>query len=134
MPVVIENSETGETREIEKGSDGKYPKLKLPWRVKGTPELIRRKLNFENQVQNLNSRVAVLAARMGLPIADFLDTARWLLDKDCPYCQVATKVLRRIDEIGADRAIDILNRIQAAKAANDNATLTAIKAELMNVI
>lgn len=134
MAVLIENTETGEVREVAKGPDGRYPLLHTPWRLKGDPSLVRRKTAYEKHVHDLNSRVAAYAQKLGLPVADFLDTARWLLDKDCPFCQVATRVLRRIGELGDEKAIDVLNRIQAAKAANDHEALAAIRLEIRDVV
>jgi len=78
----------------------------------------------------VQSKIAVYAQRMGLPAAGFLDAARWLLDRDCPYCQLATEALRRINEMGDEMAIYFLNRIQVAKANNDMEELRRIRQEI----
>ncbi len=70
------------------------------------------------------------AVQARLPVAGFLDTARWLLDRDCPYCQLATEALRRIQELGDEMAIYFLNRIQLAKANNDAEELRRIRQEI----
>jgi len=128
--VIIENPQTGETRTLEKDASGRYPTFHLPWRVKGTVEGIKQAAVQANAQMLLQSKIAVYAQRMGLPAAGFLDAARWLLDRDCPYCQLATEALRRIQELGDEMAIYFLNRIQVAKMNNDMAELRRIRQEI----
>lgn len=129
MPVIIENPETGETRTLEK-ENGRYPAFKVPWRVKGTTQSVQRASVAADYQMQVQSKLAVYATRMGLPVAGFLDTARWLLDRNCPYCQLATEALRRIQELGDEMAIFFLNRIQVAKANNDMEELRRIRQEI----
>ena len=130
MPVIIENPETGETRTLEKDASGRYPAFKLPWRVKGTTQTIQRAKEVSDYKMAVQSKLAVYATRLGLPVANFLDAARWLLDRDCPYCQLATEALRRIQELGDEMAIYFLNRVQVAKANNDMEELRRIRQEI----
>jgi hypothetical protein len=138
MQVVIENPETGETKTLEKQPNGQYPVVQLPWRVKGTVTTLAQAEVLEQRkasmAMQLKSRVAVYAAKAGIPMAEFLDTARWLLDKDCPYCQTGTLVLRRIQELGEDIAVQLLNRIQEAKARQDNTELSRIRHEISSTL
>lgn len=130
--VIIENPDTGETRLLEK-VNGKYPPITLPWRVKGTLESVQREKVVTDRRAHTQSMLATYATRLGLPVPQFLDAARWLLDKNCPYCQLGTQVLRRISEIGADRAIELLDRIQKAKANQDTDELVRIRKEIIEI-
>lgn len=119
MKIILENPETGELRELrDKGS------FSRPWRIKETiPEQSTR--THETQ-----ATLAVFASKVGLPVAQFLDAARWLLRKDCPYCQLGTQVLKRVTELGEVRSIELIQRILAAKDANDINVLTQIRQEI----
>ncbi len=85
MPVIIENPQTGETRTLEKDASGRYPTFQVPWRVRGTTQSVQRAAVVADYKMQVQSKLAVYATRLGLPVASFLDSARWLLDRDCPY-------------------------------------------------
>jgi hypothetical protein len=34
------------------------------------------------------AKIAVMAQSYGVPVAEFLDATRWLLNKKCPFCQL----------------------------------------------
>lgn len=115
--IVLENIATGETEEIKsnKGS------LKPGWRVKAfVPEQ-----HFEH-----TAKLAVLATKFGIPVPQFLDAARWLLKKNCPFCQLGTQVLKRIDELGEERATEAIAQILEAKDRNDGEALERIRKSL----
>jgi hypothetical protein len=123
MKVTLENIETGET--IEVGKAGKLPK---GWRVKS----IQSTRNDAGAVakRERDSKLAVFATKLGLPVPQFLDAARWLLKKDCPFCQLGTQVLKRIDELGEEKAQALVARVLIAKDANDIEELARIKQEI----
>jgi len=110
---ILENTETGEIKEVE-GATVSYQK---PWRVKG----------FKGSA---STAVAVAATKLGVPMPQILDAVRWLIQKDCPFCAEGTKVLRHLNEIGEDRAKDIIDQIRAAKEAKDLTRLEEIKKSL----
>lgn len=121
--LLIQHKETGETRELS-GNGGAIPS---GWfLVKGLPDGPPP----NNKVREFELQLAMWATKFRLPVAGFLDAARWLLDKDCPFCQLGTQVLRRINELGEERAEKALREILAAKDANDLAKLEEIKAGL----
>lgn len=119
MIIILENTETGELKQLhDKGN------FRLPWRIKEViPEADKR-------THELQATMAVLAAKANLPIAQFLDAARWLLNKSCPYCQLGTQVLKRVKELGEERSIELIRKILIAKDNNDIETLNNIKQEL----
>ena len=119
--VIIENPETGEVKQL--GMKGSFNK---PWRIK---EVIPEPKQ-NNNVRLNQAKLAVFATQLGLPVARFLDIARILLKKDCPYCKLGTQVLRRISELGEEKALSIINRILIAKDNNDAQTLEQIRQEL----
>ncbi len=132
--VVIENPETGETKMLEKNTLGKYPSFKLPWRVKGTLTEIQRGDGVKERIATIQSVLAVYASKVGLPVADFLDAARWMLDKECPFCQTVTNVLRRVAELGDERSMDLILRIKLAKDKKDEPALWLIKEEIRRAL
>lgn len=114
---ILENKETGETIELSKNS-GQLPS---GWRVKAyIPER-----HYEHE-----AKLAVWAAKHNLPIVKFLETARWLLKKDCPYCQLSTQILRRLSELGEAQAEEAIARILDAKNRNDREELERIRKSL----
>jgi hypothetical protein len=73
-----------------------------------------------------HARIAVLATKVGMPVPQFLDLVRKLRGIKCPYCQLATKILRHIDQIGEDKAIELIEQIITAKKANDETWLAEL--------
>lgn len=76
------------------------------------------------------AKLVTLAATYHLPIGQFLDVARWLLKKDCPYCQLGTQVLRKVQQLGSAKTQHLVMRILQAKAVNDLDALSKIKEEV----
>lgn len=118
IETILENPQTGETR-LVKGIVSFTP----PWRVKEVKKT-------GTAVMEAKAKVAVLAEKWGLPVATFLDGARWLLQKDCPFCQLGTQVLRAVEELGEERAQAVVVEILAAKEAGDTERLERIRKEL----
>jgi len=119
MKVILENTETGELKELYE-----HGKFQRPWRIK---EIVPG----ENKPgKDMAARFAVFSTKLGLPVPQLLDAARWLLQKDCPYCQLGTKILRRIDELGENRSFELIKRILTAKANNDVGALDQIRREV----
>jgi len=125
MSVIVENIETGETEVL--GDSGVLPS---GWRVK---EFVSDRIKHESiEDKQKGARLAVLATKLGLPVPQLLDAARWLLQKDCPYCQLGTQVLRRIDELGEEKAQELVARVLAAKTSNNKQELLKIREEMLN--
>lgn len=115
--VLLENIATGQT--VEAPAAGSVPH---GWKVKGVV--------VSKKAAPWSAKLAVWSQKFGLPTADLLDAARWLLEKDCPYCQLGTQILRAIDRLGVARSEELIARILEAKAANDAETLESIRKEL----
>jgi hypothetical protein len=113
MKVILSNPLTGEKKTVI-GNRGQIPK---GWKIL---EIIKDKSAKDVQL-------AVWASKYNLPLASFLDAARWLLDKDCPFCQLGTQVLRRINELGRERAEKLIEEILVAKQANDTDYLEKLR-------
>lgn len=126
--IILKNTITGEERRLLNG--GNY---RAPWKldrvetvkVPGEPGE-----PITDQILETRARIAVWTQKLGMPIAEFFDAARWLLKKDCPFCQMGTQVLKAIDELGEHRAEKILAEILQAKRDNDHARLKRIKETL----
>lgn len=117
--VTIVNPETGEEKVfINKGS------FSPPWKVKSV-ETVMNEDTRERLV-----KLSLWATRFGLPVPTFLDAARWILDKDCPYCQLSTLIMRRIDALGEERAHNLISQILVAKEQNDLGALENIRKSL----
>ncbi len=112
--VLLENIETGEV--VEAPPAGSVPP---GFRIKGV--VVTKKAD------PITARLAVWSQKFGLPTADLLDAARWLLNKDCPFCQLGTQVLRRIDELGDEKATSAIVQILEAKKQNDLGRLEQIR-------
>jgi len=85
MTLIIENPQTGETRQLEK-QNGRYPMPNVPWRVKNT-------IANEQKAKAKGERLAkaeAMAADFGLPVSMFNFIGAWLLG--CPYCAAAGEV------------------------------------------
>jgi hypothetical protein len=119
MRIILENTETGELKEFRNRGN-----FRAPWRIRETiPE-------DDKPAHELEAKLAVLATKTGLPVAKFLDIARWILNKACPFCQLGTQVLKRVEELGEERSIALIQRILVAKDNNDIDTLNQIKQEI----
>jgi hypothetical protein len=119
MLVILENTETGELKELhDKGS------FRAPWRIK---ETIRES---SPKKKHMEAAFAVWATQLNIPVPQFLDAARWLLNKNCPYCELGTKVLKRIKELGEKRSIELIQRILVAKDADNRDELETIRQEI----
>ena len=115
--VILENVATGQL--IEAPPAGSVPQ---GWKIKGV--VVTRK------AEPWTAKLAVWSQKLGLPTADFLDAARWLLEKDCAYCQLGTQVLRQIDNLGDKRAERLLTMILEAKKVDDRDSLERIRKDL----
>lgn len=114
--VIFENA-NGQTMEGE--ASGTIPP---GWKIKGVI-ISRDKAPWA-------AKLAVWSSKYGMPTADLLDAARWLLQKDCPYCELGTQVLREIERLGPDRSETLIARILEAKKTNDTTALESIRKEL----
>lgn len=114
IETTLENPLTGETITY-KGAVSFTP----PWRVKS--------------ITKTNSKLSIVAAwaqKRGIPIAEASDAARWLLKKECPFCQLASQVLKAIEELGTEKTEEAFDAILAAKATGDTAELERIRKKL----
>jgi hypothetical protein len=125
MSVILENIETGEIQEV--GSAGLIPK---GWRVKGIGKPKGGLVLAKPEDPQIDVKLAVWAQKIGLPVAQFFDAARWLLDKHCPYCQLGTQILKRVEELGEDRTRELVAQILEAKKRQDLEALERIRKSL----
>lgn len=117
IKVTLENTLTGEIQVVNGPAS-----FTAPWQIKSVEKVVSEK--------KYPARIAVWAQKHGLPVAQFLDVARWLLEKDCPFCQTGTQVLKALDTLGEEKAERALGEILAAKEAGDTARLAEIRQEL----
>jgi len=113
--IQIKNTQTGEFKLINNGES-----FRPPWAF---VSVIAHKTERE-------TKLAIWATKLGLPLPAFLDAARWLLDKDCPFCEVGVRVLRQIEDIGEDKATTYLKMILDAKERGDHGALAEIRKSL----
>lgn len=123
MAIILENTETKETREMKSGE-----MFSAPWHVKGTVANEQR-----SQAKNaLKAELATMASEFGVPMAGLLSGARWLLGKDCPFCEVGGEFLALLQNGAIDRAQakDLICQVLNAKDQKDYAALAALKGTL----
>lgn len=82
------------------------------------------------QSYELQANLAIWAQRLGVPVPQFLDAARWLLGKGCSFCNAGTQILRRVNELGEERTAELITQILEAKKRQDFETLEKIKASV----
>ena len=126
--IYLRNEITGEEKVLL--NQGGY---KAPWKVvkvESYKEPGDKGWAVTEETKKREARLAVFAQKMGLPLAEFLDAARWLLQKDCPFCQMATQILKSIDELGEDKAREAIAEILVAKEAKDFDRLEKVKKRL----
>jgi hypothetical protein len=126
--IIIKNQDTGEEQVFL--NQGSY---KLPWKLDRVETIRVPGEPGEPETEAILARRAKLAVwttKLGLPIHEFFDLARWMLKKDCPYCQMGTQVLKAIDELGEAKAEKALGEILQAKKDDDHARLERIKKNL----
>lgn len=75
-------------------------------------------------------KVALFAVKLGLPVADILDAARFILGKSCPYCQLSTNLLRLVDSLGEEKVKEYITKCLNAKKNNDLAALATLQKEI----
>ena len=126
MSVLLLNTETGERRIVHDTTGT----LKAPWRVEKrvSNPAITGQLHLQSKLA-LEAKLATWASSLGLPVSRFLDAARWLLKKDCPFCQLGTQVLRRVEELGKEKTEELIRRILEAKKENDLKALQQLQEE-----
>lgn len=117
--IYLKNSETGEERMFI----NKVEAYRAPWRI----DRIEKYLDPDSAAGRVDAKLAVWAEKIGIPVAAFADAARWLLAKDCPFCQLGSRVLKRIEELGPETTEWALAEILAAKDRGDADRLVQIR-------
>lgn len=77
----------------------------------------------------LQAKAAVIAQKLGLPLADMLTSLRQVFGIKCPACAQATEVLRAVNTMPPGVAESLIQRMLEAKTAGDTAALTRLKEE-----
>lgn len=124
--IIIENKETGETKEIAPGEH-----FRLPWKVKGTVANIKRKEEKQQRNTYIKSRLAVAATKLGVPVPKLFDLVRQVAGIKCPYCDLSTKILEHLDRLGDEKACNILQRVLIAKEKDDRMELNRLVKEFL---
>jgi hypothetical protein len=75
-------------------------------------------------------KFGLLAQRMGIPIGEALDVARFLLRKQCLSCEIYSQILRRVNELGYERSEQLMRKLIQAKKDNDLLKLATIQKEI----
>lgn len=126
--IIIKNSITGEEKVLL--NQGNF---RDPWKVVRVEHVRKPGEPGEavtQAMQDRRAKLAVWAEKHHLPVVEFLQFARWITKKDCAFCELGTKVLEAIDELGEHDAERALTRIFAAKDRNDHDELVRIRKEL----
>lgn len=77
----------------------------------------------------LQAKTAVIAQKLGLPLADVLTGLRQVFGIKCPACAQATEVLRVVNTMAPGVAESLIQRMLEAKAAGDTGALAQLKEE-----
>lgn len=119
--IILENPETGQTREIQSGES-----FAAPWRVKGTVNNAQRMEAHNAAMQ----RLTAAAADFGLPAAMFQRVGGWLLG--CAKCTTTAEVTALLDrgKITADEHKDLFIRVANAIDQKDERALLELKGKL----
>ena len=56
-------------------------------------------------------KLAIIATSWGIPLPDLLDASRKLFNKQCDKCNKSTQILRKIHELGPNRAEKLIREI-----------------------
>jgi hypothetical protein len=123
--IVLENDK-GEIREVQSGQT-----WTAPWKPKGTVANMRR----EQAKNEATAHFATLASEWGLPTSVVASVARWLLAKNCPYCDIAGEFLALLEsgKIEKSQARILVLRALNAKDQNDREELSQLKGELLRL-
>lgn len=121
--IKLEHAQTGETIEVSSGTT-----FREPWRVKGIKE------NVDRQAENREraAKLSTMLSGWGLPLSMTLTAIRWLLGKNCPYCQVGGEFLKLLEDgkIGEAECKELVIQVLNAKDQNDEVGLAALKGRL----
>lgn len=126
MSVIIENPQTGETRQLERDADGRYPNLMLPWRVKQALPDPERQAKRTAAVQKLTS----FAASFGLPAHIFQQAGGLLLG--CAKCTATAEITALLEagKISPAEHKDLFVRVANAIDQRDEQALKELKGKL----
>ncbi len=103
--------------------------------IKGEPLSLKENETIVGSVYpSASTKLAVLATKHGLPLPEFLDVARWLLNKECPYCKLSTEILRLTSKLGDERTQAFIDRLRTAKQNRDETALRQIAEEVNELI
>ena len=56
-------------------------------------------------------KLAIISTNWGIPLPDLLDATRLLINKQCTSCSQITQILRKIHELGPNRAEKLIKEI-----------------------
>ena len=130
MEVIIEHPETGETKTLRPLPNGRFPNFSAPWRVKGTPGGIKRKVEQEARVVALDDKLNKLAAMLFIPAADVARVVGKALGLECAACQVRFQIWKKAQEIGWKQVMWLTWKSIRAQANHDEAQLEEMAKEL----
>lgn len=104
MNIVIENPETGEELILEPDEQGKYPNMRVPWRVKGTTQVT---------ATNKQSVVAPMAYKA---IGRTLHAVGRVLGANCSPCNLRYYITQHTYVLGIAKANEFIKRSFQHKA------------------
>lgn len=139
MKIILQNKKTGVQRLLEPDGAGNFPAFDTSW-IALAPQLVSKPILMPRVA--VNRRLSESAAKIsswGLPLEMSLSAIRWLLGKNCPYCQVGGEFLKLLEDgkISELECKELVLQVLNAKDQKDEKTLTALKGrleELRNLI
>lgn len=119
--IILENSETGETREVASGTN---------WRAPWIPKNTVHNLHKQQERNESMERLAAAAADFGLPVHVFSYVGGLLLG--CPYCIAAGEVEKLYEQgkISREEHKELFMMAANAKDQRDEAALKKLKGKL----
>lgn len=137
MSLLIENPETGEESILQQGTDGRYPNIRLPWRVRGAvistaqaQEIVKREQTHRMVTINVDDKLNKIAAMLFIPAADVLKVVGAALGINCAYCQLRFMIWKKAREIGWWKVIYLTAKSIKAQIAQDEEKLREMAKEL----
>lgn len=122
MSIIVENINTGETRELRPGEV-----FRAPWKVKGTPKIIAKKEAADKQLVLLDK----ISKFCGLSTAHFIKIAALVLKiPPCASCQLRFRILSEIHKIGWLKAATMIKKSINAQWNEDIEEIKLLEIEL----
>lgn len=128
--IEIENPDTGEVRVLEPDANGKYPNVRVPWRVKGAVQgkVAYKMYGATAPTVKDNAVVHGLYKRAG----SMLRASGKLFGIDCKPCGFRDRAMAKVAILGVERANYFLKR--SFRVQPDTPEFEALEKELQDAL